>query len=90
MIIGLVSFAISSPETGWKSEVEDLFIHGCKGRSLFRIWNVQFLIFCMVLSGFYLRSGWPFNLPGLLCLQNVFEYNFFHVIKHFHPIHQNC
>jgi hypothetical protein len=39
MMILLVSFVISSLKTGWKSEVDYLFIHGCKSRNLFRNWK---------------------------------------------------
>jgi len=41
----LVSFVTSSLKTGWKSEVDYLFIHGCKSRDLFRNSDVRFRIF---------------------------------------------
>ena len=45
MIILLVSFVTSSLKTGWKSEVDYLFIHGYKGNYLFRISDFRFRIF---------------------------------------------
>lgn len=42
MMILLVSFVTSSLKTGWKSEVDYLLIHGCKGRFLFRIFRKRF------------------------------------------------
>jgi len=42
----LVSFVTSSLKTGWKSEVDYLLIHGCKGNDNFGFWmfDFQFII----------------------------------------------
>lgn len=52
MMILLVSFVTSSLKTGWKSEVDYLLIHGCKGRRLF--WDSEVAI--RIFLGIYLNQ----------------------------------
>ncbi len=47
MMILLVSFVTSSLKTGWKSEVDYLFIHGCKGNYYFGIRSFDLRFFCL-------------------------------------------